>query len=42
MSLKPRQILSEVVMLAFEWRELEVLCDRISDLRHHYAAAQRS
>jgi hypothetical protein len=29
-------------MLASEWRELEALCDRISDLRHRYAAAQRS
>jgi hypothetical protein len=29
-------------MLASEWRELETLCDRISDLRHRYAAAQRS
>jgi hypothetical protein len=29
-------------MLASEWRELETLCDRISDLRHRYSAAQRS
>ena len=29
-------------MLTYEWRELETLCDRISDLRHRYAAAQRS
>lgn len=29
-------------MLAFEWQELEALCDRISGLRHRYAAAQRS
>jgi hypothetical protein len=29
-------------MLAYEWRELEVLCDRISTLRHRYTAAQRS
>jgi hypothetical protein len=28
-------------MLSFEWRELEALCDRIGDLRHRYAAAQR-
>jgi hypothetical protein len=36
------QILDEVVMLSHEWRELEVLCERISDLRHRYAAAQRT
>lgn len=29
-------------MLAHEWRELEVLCERISDLRYRYAAAQRT
>ena len=29
-------------MLSFEWRELEVLCDRLSDLRHRYAAAYRT
>jgi len=29
-------------MLSFEWRELEGLCDRLSDLRHRYAAARRS
>lgn len=29
-------------MLSHEWRELEVLCERISDLRHRYAAAQRT
>lgn len=29
-------------MLNSEWRELEQLCDRISGLRHRYAAAQRS
>lgn len=29
-------------MLSYEWRELEALCDRISDLRHRYVAAQRS
>lgn len=29
-------------MLAHEWRELEALCERISDLRHRYAAAQRT
>ena len=29
-------------MLSFEWRELEVLCDRLSDLRHRYAAAHRA
>src|SRR5579862_2706143 len=29
-------------MLAHEWRELEVLCERVSDLRHRYAAAQRT
>lgn len=26
-------------MLSHEWRELELLCQRISDLRHRYAAA---
>ena len=29
-------------MLSHEWRELEVLCERISDLRHRYAFAQRT
>jgi hypothetical protein len=29
-------------MLSHEWRELEVLCERISDLRHRYTAAQRT
>ena len=29
-------------MLAYEWRELEVLCDRISSLRHRFAAAQKT
>lgn len=29
-------------MLNYEWRELEVLCDRISALRHRYARALRS
>src|SRR5262245_46551217 len=29
-------------MLSHEWRELEVLCERISGLRHRYAHAQRS
>jgi hypothetical protein len=29
-------------MLTHEWRELEVLCERISDLRHRYVAAQRT
>jgi len=29
-------------MLSFEWRELEVLCDRLSELRHRHAAAHRS
>jgi hypothetical protein len=29
-------------MLSFEWRELEVLCDRLSELRHRHAAAQRA
>ena len=29
-------------MLAYEWRELETLCDRIGSLRHRYAAAERS
>jgi hypothetical protein len=30
------------MMLTHEWRELEVLCERISDLRHRYVAAQRT
>jgi len=29
-------------MLSFEWRELEVLCDRLSELRHRQAAAHRA
>jgi hypothetical protein len=29
-------------MLSHEWRELELLCARISDLRHRYAAAIRT
>ena len=29
-------------MLSHEWRELEVLCERISDLRLRYTAAQRT
>ncbi len=29
-------------MLSYEWRELEMLCDRISNLRHRYALARRS
>jgi hypothetical protein len=29
-------------MLSHEWRELEVLCGRISDLRHRYAAALKT
>jgi hypothetical protein len=29
-------------MLSHEWRELELLCQRISDLRHRYAAAIRT
>ena len=29
-------------MLSFEWRELEVLCDRIHDLRHRYASAHHA
>lgn len=29
-------------MLSFEWRELEVLCNRLADLRHRYVAAHRS
>jgi hypothetical protein len=29
-------------MLAHEWRELETLCDRMSDLRHRYSFALRS
>jgi hypothetical protein len=29
-------------MLSHEWRELEVLCERISDLRHRYSHAQRT
>jgi hypothetical protein len=29
-------------MLSHEWRELELLCDRISNLRHRFAAAQKT
>ncbi len=29
-------------MLSYEWRELEMLCDRISDLRHRYSLARRT
>jgi sigma54-dependent transcription regulator len=29
-------------MLSHEWRELEVLCEKISDLRHRYAAALKT
>ena len=29
-------------MLSFEWRELGVLCDRLSDLRQRQAAAHRA
>ena len=29
-------------MLSFEWRELEVLCDRLGELRHRHAAAHRA
>lgn len=29
-------------MLAHEWRELEVLCERISDLRHRFTSAQKT
>jgi hypothetical protein len=29
-------------MLSHEWRELESLCNRLSDLRHRYAAAIRT
>jgi hypothetical protein len=29
-------------MLEYEWRELEALCDRISDLRHRHSFALRS
>jgi hypothetical protein len=29
-------------MLSFEWQELEVLCDRLGELRHRHAAAQRA
>lgn len=29
-------------MLAHEWRELEVLCERIGDLRYRFAHAQRT
>ena len=29
-------------MLTHEWRELEQLCERISDLRHRNAAAQKT
>jgi hypothetical protein len=29
-------------MLEYEWRELETLCERISDLRHRQSHAHRS
>ena len=29
-------------MLSHEWGELEALCERISDLRHRYTAAQKT
>ena len=29
-------------MLSFEWQELEVLCDRLSEMRHRHAAAHRA
>jgi hypothetical protein len=29
-------------MLAHEWRELEMVCARLSDLRHRYDAAQKT
>ncbi len=29
-------------MLEYEWRELETLCNRISDLRHRYSFALRT
>ena len=29
-------------MLSFEWRELEVLCDRLGELRRRHAAAHRA
>ncbi|HTT78537.1 MAG TPA: hypothetical protein VMF86_02555 [Stellaceae bacterium] len=29
-------------MLSHEWRELEVLCERISDLRHRYTSALKT
>jgi hypothetical protein len=29
-------------MLTHEWHELEVLCQRITTLRHRYAAAQKT
>jgi len=29
-------------MLEYEWRELETLCERISDLRHRHSFALRS
>jgi hypothetical protein len=29
-------------MLEYEWRELEALCERLSDLRHRQSFAQRS
>jgi hypothetical protein len=32
----------EVAMLSHEWRELELLCERISDLRHRYVAALKT
>ena len=29
-------------MLSHEWRELELLCERLSDLRHRYVAALKT
>jgi hypothetical protein len=29
-------------MLSHEWRELEMLCERIAELRHRYTAAQKT
>jgi len=29
-------------MLEYEWRELEVLCERLADLRHRQSFATRS
>ena len=41
-ALKRLRVWCEDAMLTHEWRELEVLCERISDLRHRYVAAQRT